>query len=123
MALRIKEKCAHQFEKLGINIAGFIDNNEKMYKENINNYPIISVKAFKDLNNDDIMIVICSFREREIKQQLLNENIYNFISDTQIDFGGGEEYVLANLDAREKVGIEINDVAREVAEQLGIKTI
>lgn len=160
------KKCAHQFKKLGINIAGFIDNNEKMYKENMNNYPIISVKAFEALNNDDIMIVICSFREREIKQQLLNENIYNFISDTQIDFGGGEEYydaayyeyykkigefggkvaartfapyveqdmtvvdfgagggyVLANLDAREKVGIEINDVAREVAEQLGIKSV
>ncbi|MBD5489836.1 MAG: methyltransferase domain-containing protein [Lachnospiraceae bacterium] len=160
------KKCVYQLEKKDINIAGFIDNNEKLYKERINNYPVISIDAFKPLNNANIMVVICSFHEREIKQQLLNANIFNFISDTQIDFGGGEEYydaayfeyykkigefggrvaartfapyvdenmtivdfgsgggyVLANLKAKEKVGIEINDIAREVAQQIGIKSV
>jgi 2-polyprenyl-3-methyl-5-hydroxy-6-metoxy-1,4-benzoquinol methylase len=44
------------------------------------------------MNDEDCTIVICSTYEREIRQQLLRYQIYNFISFSQIDFGGGEEY-------------------------------
>lgn len=53
---------------------------------------VISFEELCRINDGELIIVICSNFEREIKQQLLNENIYNFISVSQIDFGGGEEY-------------------------------
>lgn len=109
------------------------------------------------------MIIICSGFEKEIKQQLLDNYIYNFISISQIDFGGGEEYyderyfsyqqkigefggkikeemlrpyiredmtvvdfgsggyLLHCIKAKEKMGIEINDTARDAAKKLGLK--
>lgn len=112
------------------------------------------------------MIVICSNFEKEIRQQLLDNNIYHFISISQIDFGGGEEYydeqyftwqqelgrfggkikvnmfrpyikddmtvvefgsgggyLLANIQAKEKMGIEINDAARAAAKEIGIDSV
>lgn len=40
-----------------------------------------------------------------------------------LDFGCGGGYLLANLNCRGKIGIEINDVAREQASRLGITTV
>ncbi len=34
---------------------------------------------------------------------------------TVIDFGSGGGYLLENITAREKIGIEVNDAAREAA--------
>jgi len=39
-----------------------------------------------------------------------------------IDFGCGGGYLLKNIDCKEKVGIEVNESARQQAKQLGIKT-
>lgn len=132
----------------------------------LNGIEIISVDKLKKINNEHIFIVLCSNFESKIRQQLYEENIYNFISITQIDFGGGEEYydeqyfeyqqkmgmfggkikvamfqpyiakdhvvvefgsgggyLLNNLCAKEKVGIEINDTARAAAKELGIHCV
>lgn len=159
--------CVYKLNKEKIRIVGFIDNNKDLWKKKIENYPVISVDDFQTTEVKDAMIVICScLYEREMKQQLLDRGIFNFISETQIDFGGGEEYydekyfeyqqkigefggkvklkffaphiskedfvvdfgcgggyLLSNIVAREKVGIEINETARKQAEKLGIKTV
>lgn len=53
---------------------------------------IISFEKLVQVNHNNLVIVICSDYENEIKQQLLDRDIYNFISISQIDFGGGEGY-------------------------------
>lgn len=40
-----------------------------------------------------------------------------------IDFGCGGGYLLRNLNCKGKIGIEINDVARESATKLGVKVV
>lgn len=40
-----------------------------------------------------------------------------------VEFGSGGGYLLNNLDAKEKIGIEINDTAREKAKKLGIRSV
>lgn len=71
----------------GINVIGFIDNNTEKQGRVVNGIPVISMEEYKKQNQD--MIIICSGREKEIKLQLLENNIYSFISADQIDFGGG----------------------------------
>jgi SAM-dependent methyltransferase len=44
-------------------------------------------------------------------------------SDRVVDFGCGSGGVLAKLDARDKLGIEVNEAARVFAASLGIKTV
>ena len=44
-------------------------------------------------------------------------------SDKVIDFGCGGGYILKNITALEKVGVEINPSARAMAEQIGIATV
>lgn len=41
-------------------------------------------------------------------------------SDRVLDFGCGGGYLLASLDVRETIGIEVNPVAREAAHELGV---
>lgn len=43
--------------------------------------------------------------------------------DTVVDFGCGGGYLLANLDAKEKIGIEPNPTARDEANARGIKCV
>lgn len=43
-------------------------------------------------------------------------------SDNVLDFGSGGGYLLKNLDCRGKLGVEINETARQHATQLGIQT-
>ena len=43
-------------------------------------------------------------------------------TDKVIDFGSGGGYLLANIKANDKIGVEINDSAREEASKMGIKT-
>lgn len=42
---------------------------------------------------------------------------------TVIEFGSGGGYLLANICAREKIGIEINDAAREAVQNMGIHSV
>jgi 2-polyprenyl-3-methyl-5-hydroxy-6-metoxy-1,4-benzoquinol methylase len=119
-----------------------------------------------EYNDNDTFIIICSAREREIKERLINNNIYNFISYTQIDFGNGEEhydeayfqwqrsmgefgaklkrklfdkyitpdmtvvefgcgggYLLNEINAAKKVGIEINEAAHVEIKRQGIDCV
>ncbi len=43
--------------------------------------------------------------------------------ETVIDFGSAGGYLLNCIKAKEKIGIEINDVARNAAEEIGIKSV
>lgn len=148
------------------NVIAFCDNDERKQRELFCGLKVISFEELCRMNDSELMIVICSNFEREIKQQLLNKNIHNVISVSQIDFGGGEEYydeqyfewqkrmgefggkikagifrpyinkdmkvvefgcgggyLLNHIVAKEKIGIEINDTARESAEKSGIKSV
>lgn len=150
----------------GYNSVAFCDNDVRKHGKSLCGLTIISFKELKEMNHGDLMIIICSNYEKDIKQQLLDEKIYNFISIWQIDFGGGEEYydeqyfsyqqsigrfggkikanllqphiskemtvvdfgsgggyLLESLHAKEKIGIEINDAAREAAKEIGIKSV
>ncbi len=147
-------------------IVAFCDNDEKKQNQLLRQIPIVSFQKLCEMNHDNLMIVICSNYENEIRQQLLGENIYNFISVTQIDFGGGEEYydeqyftwqqnmgqfggkikarmfqpyinenmdviefgcgggyLLSQINAGKKLGIEINDSARAAAKEIGIDCV
>lgn len=44
-------------------------------------------------------------------------------NDVVVEFGSGGGYLLANLDAKEKVGIEINDSARVCSKDQGIRAV
>lgn len=88
----VGQKALYKLEKQGIEVVSFCDNDENKQKEVICGIRIISAYELIQINNNDIMIIICSNFEREIKLQLVSLNIYNFISVSEIDFGGGEEY-------------------------------
>jgi len=45
------------------------------------------------------------------------------LDDNVMDFGCGGGYLLAKLNCKGKIGIEINDIAREEASRLGITTV
>lgn len=148
-----------------INICAFCDNDRNKQGKCLNGKRVIALDELDDMNGGDAVIVISCY-EREIKEQLLEHGIYNYILMSQIDFGGGEEYydeqyfswqqkmgqfggrikvsmfqpyitdnmtvvefgsgggyLLNNIIAREKIGVEINDSARAAAEQIGIKCV
>lgn len=162
----IGKKGYARLKGYGYPIVAFCDNDEKKQDQVLFGIKIISIEELKKINNDQIVIILCSNYEREIRYQLYDQNIYNFISISQIDFGGGEEYydeqyfafqqqlgkfggkvkapmfrpyinedmvivefgsgggyLLNNLDAKEKIGIEINDTAREEAKRIGIRSV
>lgn len=150
----------------GIEVIVFCDNDGEKQKQEILGVSVISFERLCEINNDDLMIVICSNSEQEIKKQLFLHNICNVISISQIDFGGGENYyneqyfeyqkymgefggklsckffqpyirenmtvvefgsgggdLLANIKAKGKIGIEINDAARMAAKEIGVKSV
>ena len=156
--------CFHKLKIKKIKVIGYIDNNKRV--EELNHIPVYSFDWLKEHNSSNVMIIISSRYEREMKMQLLDNCIFNFISESQIDFGGGSEhydenyfkwqkgigkfgaeikvnmfkpyitkdmtvveygsgggYLLNLIDARVKLGIEINDSARAEAEALGIKSV
>ncbi len=149
-----------------IKITAFCDNDENKQNKLLMGLKVISVEELCKINNDNTMIVICCSAEKDIKELLLTSKIYNFISVSQIDFGGGEEYydsqyfewqqsmgifggkissymfqpyikedatvvelgsgggyLLNNIIAKEKVGVEINDAARASAQKIGIRSV
>ena len=160
------EKAFHKLRQKNIEVAAFCDNDKNKQNRILMGIEVLSVNELVNVNDNDIMIVICSASERIIKQQLLEYSINNFISVSQIDFGGGEEYydeqyfewqkkmgvfggrikaemfkpyikpdmtvvefgggggyLLNNIDAKEKINIEVNASARTEAEKMGIKCV
>ncbi len=75
-------------EKAGCNVEAFIDNKKSgTYCDK----PVINLEQYQEKAKRDAFIVISNNRyESAIKMQLLNQKIYNFISASQIDFGGGK---------------------------------
>lgn len=149
-----------------IKIIAFCDNAEEKQKGVFCGLRVISLNNLCEMDHSNVIIVICSKYEREIKQQLLDKKIYNFISISQIDFGGGVDYydeqyfayqqklgefggkikanmfqphispdmtvvefgsgggyLLECIHAKEKLGIEINDIARLEAKKIGIDSV
>jgi hypothetical protein len=84
------DKIKHSIK--GVEIVAVCDNDKGKQGQKVFGVPIVSFDKLCEINNNDCMIIICSGYEMEIKQQLLDNNVYNFISISQIDFGGGEEY-------------------------------
>ena len=155
-----------RLSKNNIKIVAFCDNDKEKQNHLIYECKVISFDELLKINHSHLMIVICSNYEGEIKKQLLENDIFNFISVTQIDFGGGQEYydeqyfswqkrmgefggkiksnffkpyikeymtviefgsgggyLLKNICAKEKIGIEINDTARLKAKEIGIHSV
>lgn len=160
------KRCFHKLKNNEIDVYGFIDNDEEKVGTQINGVMISKFTEFLQINDNEKMIVICSRQERGIKQQLLDNSVFNFISESQIDFGGGEEYygaqyfewqrrmgefggrikknmfesyirpemtvlefgsgggyLLKELKAKTKLGIEVNEVARKNAESIGVSSV
>lgn len=86
------KKELRRLNKINACIQAFIDNDAKKIGTSYSNVKIISLTDYKLHMSHNNIIVICSNHERDIKQQLLEEGIFNFISISQIDFGGGEDY-------------------------------
>lgn len=162
---RLGQKAYASLKK-EVKVTAFCDNDVEKQNELLMGLRVISIEKLREINNDNTMIMICSKFERDIKEQLLAEKIFNFISVSQIDFGGGEDYydrqyfewqqkmgmfggkisarrfqpyikkdavvvelgsgggyLLNNIAAKEKVGIEINDRAREEAQKAGVRSV
>lgn len=73
----------------GYKVIAFCDNDSNKQNQKICDVKVISFEELCLQNNEGLMIIICSNFENMIKQQLLDANIYNFISVSQIDLGGG----------------------------------
>lgn len=155
-----------KLSKGGSKIIAFCDNDERKQGQLLCGVSVVSFKEALKMNHEDLTIVVCSQYEREIRRQLLECKVYNFISVSQIDFGAGEVYydeqyfsyqqdmgrfggkvkadmfrpyirsdmtvvefgsgggyLLDNLQAKEKIGIEINDAARAEAKKIGINSV
>lgn len=74
-----------------IQIIAFCDNDRKKQDQIIDGIRVISADELCKINTNDIFIIVSCF-EREIREQLMTQGIYNFITISQIDFGGSEEY-------------------------------
>lgn len=159
------QKTLLNLNRYGIKTIAFCDNDLKKQNQSVRGVKVVSFEELMKMNDMDTMIVISAF-EREVKEQLLANKIFNFISVSQIDFGGGEDYydeqyfqwqqeigifgakikvhmfqpyirkdmavvefgggggyLLEQIDAREKINIEINDTAREAAKAIGINSV
>lgn len=87
------KKCFNKLESKNVGkIIAFIDNDIKKQNNIVLGKPVLSLDEYVKTATIGNIIIICSNYEKEIKLQLLNRNIHNFISVSQIDFGGGEEY-------------------------------
>lgn len=82
-------KVANQLLENKILVAGFIDNN--IHGSTIYNLQVYSLEEYISLNLSDSFIIISSY-QREVKQQLMENNIFNFADADAIDFGGGVEH-------------------------------
>lgn len=87
---RVYNKLSKSIED--IKIVAFCDNDVEKQGMPIMGIQVISFEKLREMKEQSILIVIGSSYEKEIKEQLLSHDIYNFIASSQIDFGGGEDY-------------------------------
>jgi len=148
-------------------VSGFIDNNRSKIGTVIDGISVISLDEFIKLNSSSSFVIICGRQyEGEISEQLLRSNVYNFVCESDLEYGSGEEhydeayftwqmpmgkfgakvkkrlfqkyikpdmsvlefgagsgYLLKELDAHEKLGIDINDSARDFMRTLGLESV
>lgn len=155
-----------KLRKMEMRIRCLVDNAPEKIGSYIDGVEVMSFEQVKEILSDQMMIIICSAGENEIKRQLLDCDIFNFISELQMDLPGGEShydkeyfewqrplgefgakikkkmfepyivqdmcivefgsgggYLLNEIHAKEKIGIELNDIARENALKLGINSV
>lgn len=147
-------------------VCAFVDNDRQKQGKEISGVPVISFEQYCEEQDEESIIILASSVIGKMKEQLLSKNIFRFISFSQIDFGGGEEYydenyfefqrplgefgakikikmfapyikkdmtviefgsgggyLLKEIEAKEKLGIEINDAARKEAVRQGINSV
>lgn len=150
----------------GFEILAFVDNDKQKQGTEVLGVPVISFEKYCEEQDEESIIILAGSAAGQMKGQLLDKNIFRFVSFSQIDFGGGEEYydknyfefqrplgefgakikikmfepyiekdmtviefgsgggyLLKKIDAKEKLGIEINDAAREEAIHQGIRSV
>jgi|GEM_PF-2296451 len=99
-------RVSKKFITKKINVIYFCDNDKAKKKQVINEIEVLNFDDLLKKKLSNYMIVIASTYEREIKEQLLNNNVFNFISYSQVDFGGGEEfYDESYFEYQKKMGI------------------
>lgn len=76
---RFGQDMARNLLKANKKIDFFIDNDENKQHNNILGIEIVSLDHILRMKKDDLLIIICSTWHNEIKQQLLNANVSNFI--------------------------------------------
>jgi 2-polyprenyl-3-methyl-5-hydroxy-6-metoxy-1,4-benzoquinol methylase len=159
------KKVQHLLEINKIKVLNFCDNDKSKANTKLNGINIIEFKQLKSLNLSNKIIVIASMYRKDIAEQLIENNIFNYIDWTQIDFSGVDEsyydenyfnwqknigelsakvscfnnyigvndtvldfgsgggYFLKSIEAKEKIGIEINDYARKYAKEIGVNSV
>jgi SAM-dependent methyltransferase len=84
-----------KLQKQTIAVKAFVDidiNKQGRGGELVFGAKVVAPQLIDEYNDENTLIVICSNSESQIKEELMNRNIYNFVSYTQIDFGGGTEH-------------------------------
>lgn len=76
-AKELGRKILRTLQKEGISVAGFIDNNEKLWGTKINNLPVLSPKKLLKIENPHI--IIANRYIAEINEQLSSLGIKNII--------------------------------------------
>lgn len=159
------KRIQHLLEINNIKVKTFCDNDASKANTKFNGINVIEFNKLKSMDLLNKMIIIASMYRKEIVEQLMENNIFNYIDWTQIDFGGVDEsyydetyfnwqknigelaakvsnlknyirvdecvldfgsgggYFLKNIEAKMKIGIEINDYARKCAEEIGINSV
>ncbi len=150
----------------GFEVLAFVDNDKQKQGTEVLGTPVISFEKYCEEQDEESIIILAVSAAGEVKGQLMDKNIFRFVSFSQIDFGGGEEYydenyfafqkplgefgakikrkmfapyikkdmtvlefgsgggyLLKEMEAKEKLGIEINDMAREEAVRQGIRSV
>jgi 2-polyprenyl-3-methyl-5-hydroxy-6-metoxy-1,4-benzoquinol methylase len=80
----------HKFQKLNIVVKVFVDKQAS--KQALFDVKVVPPEHIGDYNDESTLIVVCSASESQIKEELMNRGIYNFVSYLQLDFGGGAEH-------------------------------
>ncbi len=89
---RTGKRTGFRMVKKGYCVCGYIDNDKNKQGQEINGVKVTGLEEFEKYTDKDTIIIISSVYESQIRLQLMERGIFNFISEQQIDFGGGEEY-------------------------------
>lgn len=90
----IGRTAAIQYKAEGENILCFIDNDSQKWGKSIYDIPIISFEHYVELKEDHELVVCCTSKyEDEIKKQLYEAGIYNFLKFDMTKILGKERIV------------------------------